>query len=328
MIKRVLFFFIILSVGILLFGYNQSTNFKNQGDLLVKQGRVGEAIILYNKARSIFPLRSDVTDNLEAANLILQSDLTYETISDLDFAEVQIAPDLPAIGALQPNEVFVPILMYHHIDVNPKPEDPVWASLFVTSDQLNSQLEYLTAHGYTSITLDELYAALNNKATLPKQPIVLTFDDGYRTFYTNAYPLLKKYNVKATEFVITQVEGAPAYLTWDQILEMDKSGLVRFGAHTRHHPNLPDLSQTSIINEVQGSKSDLEDHLKKEITWFAYPYGGYTNSVVEVVRNAGFKGAVSTIYGAGQSSSKLYIEPRIMVDGRYSLANFIARIQK
>ncbi len=264
----------------------------------------------------------------QADQLVSQSNLDYGQISDVNFAEVQVIPSLNSLPTLKPNELFVPILMYHHIDVNPRPTDPLWASLFVTPGQLDAQIQYLKTNGYSVVTLDDLYDAMINGKTLPKKAIVLTFDDGYRSFYDNAYQILKKYNVKATEFVITDVQTAPAYLTWDEIIEMDKSGLVQFGAHTRHHPFLTKLSQTAEVDEIFGSKNDLEAHLNKAITWFAYPYGDYNASVLQITKNAGFKGAVSTVYGAGQSSEKLYFLPRIMVDGRYNMSEFVARISE
>ena len=326
----VIMLLVILGLGITFSKYHQSSDLKKQADLLMEQGKTQEAIIMYEQARGVFPWRQDVVNDLEGAQLVLQSDLDYGQIYQIG-AETQILPPLsilPSINKLQPNEIFVPILMYHHIRVNPRPGSPVWASLNLTPDQLNSQLQYLTSHGYQTISLDELYLALTKNTPLPSLPIVLTFDDGYRTFYDSVFPLLKKYKVKAVEFVITQVEGAPAYLTWDQIMEIDASGLVQWGAHTRHHPNLPDLSTAAITNEIKGSKADLELHLKKPITWFAYPYGSYNNFIVQTVQDSGFVGAVSTIYGAAQSKDKLYLAPRIMVDGRFSLAEFIARIQK
>lgn len=312
--------------------YIQSSNLKNQADQLVKNDQIAEAIILYDKAQAIFPFRLDIANDIQGARLVLQSSIDYSTISDIDYAEVQVAPpitSLPATKVLQPNEIFVPILMYHHIEVNPMPNDPLWASLYVTPLHLDSQLNFLTANGYTSISLDDLNNALHGSFTLPKNPIILTFDDGYESFYTNAYPLLKKYKIKATEFVITQVVSInKAYLTWNQISEMDKSGFIFFGGHTRHHPNLTNLTQAGIINEVQGSKSDLEAHLAKPTTWFAYPYGSYNDAVVQTVKDSGYVGAVSTIYGLGQSKEGEYLAPRIMVDGRYALSDFVARIQK
>ncbi len=311
--------------------YLQSSDLKNQADVLIKKGNTQEAIILYEKAHNVFQSRQDIVSDLEGARLILQSDLDYGKITEVDFAETQVIPPLaalPSIKNLQPNELYVPILMYHHIEVNPKPDNPIWAALYVTPQQLESQLKYLSENGFNSITLDELYKALNEKTSLPEHPIILTFDDGYRSFYDNAFPLLKRYNTKAVEFVITQVSGASAYLTWDQILEIDKSALIQWGAHTRHHPNLPDLSQEAIINEIQGSKNDLEQHLKKPITWFAYPYGSYNDFVIQKVKNSGFVGAASTIYGAAQSKDKIYLTPRIMIDGRFNISDFAARIQK
>jgi len=327
---KIITILVVILGAIILISFFKSNDYKNQGDYLIKNGRVGEAIISYTQAQRIFPFRQDIQNSISGAKLILQSDLDYGKISDIDFAEIQTIPstNLSLLKKLLPNEVFVPILMYHHIEVNPKPEDPIWASLFVTPEQLDSQLLYFKSNGYNTISLDDLYQSLTSNTLLPKNPIVLTFDDGYKSFYQNAYPLLKKYKMKATEFVITQVETAPAYLSWDEIIEMDKSGLIEFGAHTRHHPNLPDLTENSAIDEIVGSKKDIEEHINKPVKWFAYPYGGYNNSIIDKVQKSGFVGAVSTIYGAGQSKDKLYLEPRIAVDGRFKLIDLIAHISQ
>src|SRR5574340_118921 len=229
---------------------------------------------------------------------------------------------------LKPNELFVPILMYHHIRENPKPGDLVYDVLNVNSRQLDEQLNYFAAHNYHTVTLGDLSRALNGKTRLPENPVILTFDDGYRNFYENAFPLLKKYKMKAIMFIITSVVGSSPYLTWDQIKEMDKSGLVEFGAHTMHHPNLPDISQEMEKEEIIGSKKDLESHLKKPVIWFAYPYGSYSNIIIKTVKDAGFAGAVSTIYGAIQNKDNFYLMPRIGVDGRFTLSNLSRRIKQ
>ncbi len=308
--------------------YRQSSEFIAQGDTLLQEGKSEEAVLTYLKAYDLFPLRPDVTQKLRGARLILESDLGYKSIYQIgeQIQEVPQVPAIPTLPVLQAGQLRVPILMYHHIRVNPKPNDPVWAALNVTPQQLDDQLNYLMTHNYHTITLDQLWDALNNKATLPENPIILTFDDGYRNFYDAAFPILKKYQVKAVAFVITAVVNSPAYLTWDQIAEMDKSGLVQFGAHTRHHPNLPDLSAAIIADEIKGSKIDLETHLKKPILWFCYPYGSYSNNIIVTVKQAGFIGAASTIYGTVQSKDTIYLMPRIMVDGRFSLDNLARRI--
>ncbi len=322
---------LILIIGALGFPlYKQADNLKKQGDDLVKQNKLEEALAYYKDAYNTFPLRSGLADNISATRLLISSELEYSSIVDSTYAEVQ---EIPSLGALAPTqlkegELFVPILMYHHIRVNPRPQDPLWASLNVTPEQLESQLIYLLRNGYHVITLDDLYDALNSGKTLPARPIVLTFDDGYRNFYDNAYPLLKKYNMKAIEFVITAVEDVPAYLTWGEISEMDRSGLIEFGAHTRRHPNLPDLTTNSINYEITQSKADLESHLGKTVNWFAYPYGSYNSYIVSETQKAGYKAAVTTNYSAVQNKDKMYLLPRIMVDGRFTLDEFARRIQQ
>lgn len=326
--KRPVFFLFALLVVFGLRRYQQSSLLIAQGDALLRQQKPEQAITIYQKAYDLFPFRPDVSEDLKGARLILESDIEYSTISQVG-AEIQEAPPIGALPQvpLKPNEYRVPILMYHHIRINPRPNDPIWAALNVSVEQLDSQLQYLVSHGYHIITLDDLYPALSGRSALPSNPIILTFDDGYRSFYDNAFPLLKKYHARAVEFVITAVLTAPAYLTWDEIAEMDQTGLVQFAAHTRHHPNLPDLSHAAIVDEIKGSKDDLEAHLKKSVNWFAYPYGSYSQTIIQVVQEAGFFGAVSTIYGSVQSNEKIFLLPRIMVDGRYTLDNVARRLQ-
>jgi len=301
---------------------------KEEADAMLLSGNAPQAIQLYKKAEDIFPIRSLKAD-IAGARLVLQSRRDYNNIND--FAEIQIPPPLatlPTSAQLAPNELFVPILMYHHIEINPRPNDTVYAALYVSPIQLDQQLAYFAAHGINPITFDDLMLALDGKETLPPNPIILTFDDGYQSFYDNAFPLLKKYHMKAVQFVITQVETAPAYLNWNEIIELDKSGLVEIGAHTRNHPNLPDLSQAAIIDEIRGSKKDIETHLGHTIHWFAYPYGSYNSFIIQEVKNVGFLGAASTIYGTNQSKENMFLAPRIMADGRFSLDNIARRIQK
>lgn len=230
---------------------------------------------------------------------------------------------VPAKGQL-----LVPILMYHYIRKNPHPKNKVWENLHVSPEQFAEQLKYLSDHGYHSITLDDLDASLNKGIQLPDKPIILTFDDGYISFYTSAFPLLKQYNMKAIEFIITKgVSAVPSYLTWSQIEEMNQSPLISFGAHTQHHPSLTQIQETKRKDEIIGSKNELESHLHKPVRWFAYPYGSFNNPVILDVQSAGFSGAVSTVYGAIQSKETLFTMPRIMVSGSFSLDDFARRIE-
>lgn len=327
------FLFFVLLIGIyLIWAYLQNLSLTNQGNQLLSEGKTADAIALLTKARQIFPFNPDTINSLQGALLVQLSTMdygaVYEIQGEIENAELQNVPSLSSLPsvALKPGEVFVPMLMYHHIWLNPRPKDPLWASLSVTPDQLDSQFNYLSTHNYHPVTLTELFDSFEGKFSLPQNPIILSFDDGYKNFYTDAFPLLKKYNFVAEEFVITSVTTYPAYLTWDQISELDKSGLVEIGAHTQHHPDLTAVPSKMLTSEVFGCKSDIESHLHKTVNFFAYPYGSYNDNVIKAVKDAGFRGATSTIYGSNQSSAKSYLLPRIMVDGRFSISEFAKRI--
>lgn len=324
--QSVFFLFFLILFVIIFNRYRQSDRLKEQGEKTLQLGQAQDAVLLFKKALDLFPLRKDVADDLDGARLVLRSTLEYAQIYQIN--EIQFPPPITYWPPLKLGELFVPILMYHHIRENPKPGDLVYDVLNVNSHQLDEQLNYFAAHNYHTVTLGDLSGALNGKIRLPENPVILTFDDGYRNFYENAFPLLKKYKMKAIVFVITSVVGSSPYLTWDQIIEMDKSGLVEFGAHTIHHPNLPDISQEVEKEEIIGSKKDLENHLKKPVIWFAYPYGSYSNFIIKTVKDAGFTGAVSTIYGAIQNKDGFYLMPRIGVDGRFTLSNLARRIKQ
>src|SRR5258708_2761985 len=246
---KLLLIIVVVITGVLLFvSYKESTALKAQGDLLLQQNKPQEALLYYEEAKNIFPLRQDVNDDISSVNLLMNSQTEYSQIVDQEYAESQTIPLLQNIvpAALKNGEYFVPILMYHHIRINPMPASPLWASLNVDPNLLDSELNYLHTNDFHIITLGDLIKIMNGQEKLPKNPVILTFDDGYEDFYTNAFPLLQKYKMKATEFVITQVETAPAYLSWDQIVALDKSGLVEIAAHTQHHPFLTDLNATLI----------------------------------------------------------------------------------
>ena len=120
----------------------------------------------------------------------------------------------------------------------------------------------------------------------------LSFDDGFQDNYQYAFPLLKKYNVKATIYLATQIEGIEK-LNTAQIQEMSASGLIEFGAHTQHHVNLLKLSDEEAFAEMQASKKDVEVLVGKCLS-FAYPFGRFNDKHQQMAKKIGFKNAVST----------------------------------
>lgn len=203
----------------------------------------------------------------------------------------------------------VPVLLYHYIEVAP-PQDKLRVALATPPDILDAQFALLAANGYTTITLDELAAAMSGKITLPQKPVILSFDDGYFDFYANAYPLLEKYHMKAISFIPTGLIGGGNYMTWGQIEEMARSPYVVFEAHSVNHPALPKLSDSSLRGEIIESKRILESHVGYVVNWFAYPYGLFDARVVAAVKAAGFIGSATTLPGSFQYQSRLFYIPR------------------
>jgi len=226
--------------------------------------------------------------------------------------------ELPAV-------VHVPILMYHYVEYVKDKNDKTRASLNTTPYTLEQEIKTLSEAGFTFMTNAELTDVLDGKAKLPPKPILLTFDDGYRNFYTDAYPILKKYHAKATQYVISGFLNHANYLTTAQLLEIAKDGLVEIGAHTVHHVWLKGRSLKDVSSEVFQSKVVLGKLIGKPIVSFAYPFGAFDEQAIQVVKDAGFKSATSTILGIDQKQEYRYFLYRLRPGGRVgqSLLNLL-----
>ncbi len=202
------------------------------------------------------------------------------------------------------------ILMYHNIGI--PPGNAVLRSLYVTPRMFKFQMRYLKTAGFEVVPLTDL-AGLAREKNPAKRLVALTFDDGYRDFYENAFPVLRNYGFPSTVFVVSDLVGKEniwdsadgkameKLLNWNEISRLSKEG-VAFGSHTKSHPFLSKLSPTELEDEVAGSKSFLEERLQTQVESFCYPYGDYNDGVVEKVRNAGYKAAVTTKRGLVHSS--------------------------
>src|SRR5689334_6826747 len=114
----------------------------------------------------------------------------------------------------------IPILTYHYIANNPNPKDIQRDALSVSPDKFEAQMDYLSKNGFEPITLDTMYAIFHNQTHAPIKPVVLTFDDGYIDFYTNVYPILRRFNFHAVSFIPTGLIGGSYYMNWNQIKEI------------------------------------------------------------------------------------------------------------
>jgi peptidoglycan/xylan/chitin deacetylase (PgdA/CDA1 family) len=208
-------------------------------------------------------------------------------------------------GVAQAGPIHVPILLYHHVAVH----QGRW---YVSPQKLEDELRYLSENGYHTISMAAYLDAAAHGAALPEKSVVLTFDDGYRDNYDTAFPLLKKYGMTGTFFIVTGLVGYPAYMTWDQIAEMHRAGM-EIGAHTVHHPFLTHLSTPAAFLEIFLSRLALAQHLHTPINVFAYPYNDHNSRIVMLARLAGFEGAVTVARHKGDIAGDPFEIPRITV---------------
>ncbi len=162
----------------------------------------------------------------------------------------------------------------------------------------------------------QLAFALSRQTPLPPQPIIITFDDGYRDNYENAFPLLRTYGYTGVFFIFTHPldNGDPNYLTWDMVIEMHQAGM-EFGSHSYRHSNLWGRDIDFLVYEILGSKEAIEVHTGEPVRFFSYPSGRYDFQAIQVVESANFWNAVTTEWGIEQSFNSRYEMPRIRMRG-------------
>ena len=175
-----------------------------------------------------------------------------------------------------------PIIMYHLIDSARATNK----YLYVSPKKLEKDLAYLKKKGYKSLFPEDVFDLEG-----AKKPVLITFDDGYENNFTNAYPLLKKYKMKATIFVVSDRIGTENYLNEEQIREMSESGLVRIYSHTRTHADLTELSLDEVEKEFAESNKAIYDITGVEVVAVSYPGGHANGEIFEVAEryyNIGF----------------------------------------
>lgn len=217
----------------------------------------------------------------------------------------------------------VPILVYHRIS------DTDTNSTTLKVADFDAQIKYLIDDGYHIISPDDLLDAWATGKTLPSKPIVLTFDDGHIDIYKNVFPILQKYNVRATVFIVTDYIGMADYLTWDLARALQAGGFVDIESHTMSYKNLTTLKGDKLWDQIYGSKQAIEWALKKPAKFIAYPYGKYTVDAEDTSKEVGFRAGFIEDYGLADDDDNPYILTRIPVQGTnaHTLLRFQLRLK-
>ena len=214
----------------------------------------------------------------------------------------------------------VPVLMYHSIAV--EKGNPIRMPV----EQFDKEMKYIKDQGYTTLTLKELYDYFENKVPVPDKSIVITLDDGYENNYTEAFPVLKKYGLKATVFMITcTIDVNPKCLTSAQLKEMDKAG-IEIESHTVTHRDLDTLSYDEQLAELKDSKAALEKLLGRPVDYVAYPEGKYNGNTIKAVAAAGYKMAFTTNGRWSDKSDGILTLDRVYISTFHSMDVFKNRL--
>ncbi len=230
----------------------------------------------------------------------------------------------------------IPILMYHSIsEYTGKKGKP----FMVPPALFAEHMAYLHQHGYSPLTVTQFIQAHTQEGMLPARPVVLTFDDGFADFFTNALPVLRRYGFVATVYIPTAyVNGTSLWvrrkeedmhliMTWEQLSEISKYG-IECGAHSHSHSQLDILPLALAKEEIVQSKQLLEEHAGLKVASFAYPHGYHSRSIQRLVREAGYTSAcaVKCAMSTGDTDpfalARLFIGPATTVS---ALADLLTR---
>ena len=207
--------------------------------------------------------------------------------------------------------------------------------------EFEKQIAWLKAEGFNFVTMQELQ---DNWGNHPEKTVAITFDDGYLDNLENAFPILEKYQAKATIYVVVDRHdrdwstykkahhnsgelARESKLNDEQVKFLSNSGLIEIGSHTLTHANLDKLDDTTCLYELGESKSQLEQLTQKPIMSFAYPFGIYSARDVRLAQQVGYTNAVTTREGVDGMIPDFMQLQRIKISGKDSLFTVKLRIK-
>ena len=235
-----------------------------------------------------------------------------------------------------PNDKKIPILMYHSISDEKEKSHPYY-HVNTSSSVFDAQMHYLYENNYSVINLQDLEKSFDTRDS--SKYVVITFDDGFHDFYTNALPILKKYNFTATVFLPSAFISAhhkklkgKGHLNWQEVRELSDAG-ISIGSHTANHPQLSELSDTEVEYEIQHSKEIIENNLGSAIDTFSYPYKfpdenkKFKIILRDLLNKHGYKYGVNTRIGTTSKKDDIYFMKRLPVNSADDMSFFQAKLE-
>lgn len=233
----------------------------------------------------------------------------------------------------------LPVLMYHSISDDPEIGVGAYYRVATSPARFADQMQWIADAGCKAVTLEEGMKALTD-GTLSTRPLVaVTFDDGFRDFYTAAWPVLKQHRFSASMYLPTryiQIERQTFLdrqcMTWTEVRELQRAG-IRFGSHTVNHPKLYNLSWSDIEKELSQSKQQIENELGGTVSSIAYPFAfpqeddAFTVKLSAMIYRCGYASCATTVIGRmGQGDNPFWVR-RLPVNQCDDRALFIAKLR-
>ena len=225
----------------------------------------------------------------------------------------------------------IPILTYHHVT----PEDlPSFRKYIVHPRMFAAQMRWLASHGYTPV---DLASVVGGRANLPRRPVVITFDDGYRACVEHAVPILERWGLRAVFFLVAGLMGGPSrwlreevgielpLIDWPTARRLEAAGFT-CASHTLTHPRLAKLARDACRRELAESRARLEDELGHAVLDLAYPFGSFDEHVRSAVLEAGYRSACAETPGRSRPNDDRLALRRIRIRGEESLLDFKLRV--
>jgi len=201
------------------------------------------------------------------------------------------------------------VLMYHRFEENKYPSTNIKVADFI------KQIDLIKKSGISFIDANNFENDLINLKN--KKKVLLTIDDAFKSFYDQAWPILKNNKIPFLLFVNTREIGSNGYMSWDQIRKISKEKFVHIGNHSHSHEYLVDKTDGKIIKDINLAKAELKKNLGYNSSFFSYPFGEYSNSFKNIIKNLGFKYAFGQHSGVASEANDFYELPRFSINEKY-----------